>query len=418
MTSSGRVHRGARAAVASKRAARRAVEHEMAGDRDRRRSGSTRRVRGARRPRSASGRQPRGRQPSARRRVAGGAGDPAPVGVLAMGRGLDQAAGDDRAATARASASSTAPVTAAVMRIVAPSPSAACCGRGRGRPPRCRPSAQPPVTAGGDRRSSPRLPTPGRTPCRWCSCRHRPRAGSRSARRPGGAGPTGPRLDRGVGQDDRQHRRHVRVDHPDALGDPGDGDRRRLAVAGRQHDGRRRHLGDGIGRAQGLGSGREPASSPSARHRLPSPASTLSSGSRVPMTPVDRWRTWVSSMPHAVGHEPADGSWSASPAAPVAALAQPLVEMTAEAKPKPPRGSSGRGREIGRDRRTGAAANAFGVNTAAAAAGPPVVTMRARSGRPEALIPRRQPAGTKPAGRAAAARRSTDGSGVARSTWR
>ena len=39
------------------------------------------------------------------------------------------------------------------------------------------------------------------------------------------------------------------------------------------------------------------------------------------------------------------------------------------------------------ERSTGAAANAFGVNTAAAAAGPAVVTTRARSGRPEALIP-------------------------------
>ena len=115
-----------------------------------------------------------------------------------------------------------------------------------------------------------------------------------------------------------------------------------------------------------------PASSPlSAEYRLPTPASTRSSGSRVPMMPVDRWRTRCSSMPHAPATSRPTASWSVSPAAPVAAFAQPLVEMTAEAKPKPPRWSSDVAARLARDRFTGAAANAFGVNTAAAAADHP-----------------------------------------------
>ena len=62
------------------------------------------------------------------------------------------------------------------------------------------------------------------------------------------------------------------------------------------------------------------------------------------------------------------------------------------------------------DSRTGAAANAFGVKTAAAAAGPAVVTTTARSGRPEALIPAAMPAGPEAGGMAA--RRSTGGRSV------
>src|SRR5262249_43840752 len=81
--------------------------------------------------------------------------------------------------------------------------------------------------------------------------------------------------------------------------------------------------------------------------------------------------------------------------------------MTADAKPKPARGSSDVAARLARDRRTRAAPNAFGVNTAAAAASPAVVTMSATSGRPEALIPAATPPAEKPAGRTA--RRSTAG---------
>ena len=70
------------------------------------------------------------------------------------------------------------------------------------------------------------------------------------------------------------------------------------------------------------------------------PAATLSSGSRVPMTPVERWSVvLVRRRPVAVGERVATARWSASPAAPVAAFAQPLVETTASAQPNPPRGS-------------------------------------------------------------------------------
>ena len=80
-------------------------------------------------------------------------------------------------------------------------------------------------------------------------------------------------------------------------------------------------------------------------------------------------------------------AWSRSPASPVAAFAQPLVDTIAEAKPNPPRESSDVAARLARDSRTGAAANALGVKTAAAAAGPEVARMSATSGRPEALIP-------------------------------
>src|SRR5207344_1139299 len=99
--------------------------------------------------------------------------------------------------------------------------------------------------------------------------------------------------------------------------------------------------------------------------------------------------------------------WSASPAAPVAAFAEPLVEMIASAHPNPPRASPDVAARWAFDRRTGAAANKFGVKTAAAGAGPAVVTTTARSGRPEALIPAASPPARKPGGMAA--RRSTGG---------
>ena len=78
-----------------------------------------------------------------------------------------------------------------------------------------------------------------------------------------------------------------------------------------------------------------------------------------------------------------------------------------QAKPNPRASSSDVAARFDRDRRTGAAANAFGVNTAAAAAGPPVARINARSGRPEALMPAVVPPARNPAGRAA--RRSTAG---------
>ena len=96
--------------------------------------------------------------------------------------------------------------------------------------------------------------TPARTPCRSCSCRRRPTAGPRSRAAAGRSrfhSTSGGAA--GVGQDDRQHRRHVRVDHPDALGDAGHRDRDGFTVARRAGraivDG---DLGHRVGRAQRL----------------------------------------------------------------------------------------------------------------------------------------------------------------------
>ena len=59
------------------------------------------------------------------------------------------------------------------------------------------------------------------------------------------------------------------------------------------------------------------------------PAVTLSTGRRVPMRPVESVRIRSGWLPRAVASAAATSAWSAIPAAPVAALAQPLVEMTA-----------------------------------------------------------------------------------------
>ena len=94
----------------------------------------------------------------------------------------------------------------------------------------------------------------------------------------------------------------------------------------------------------------------------------MSSGSRVPMTPVERWSVRSAAIAQRAGERSAATSaWSASPAAPVAALAEPLVETIASAQPNPPRGSPDVAARCACDSRTGAAANAFGVKTAAAA---------------------------------------------------
>ena len=72
------------------------------------------------------------------------------------------------------------------------------------------------------------------------------------------------RVDRRVGQDDREHRRHPRVDHPDALGDAGDPDRAdREAVGIGQGDRHGRGLRPRVGRPEGLRGRGEP------RRRMP-----------------------------------------------------------------------------------------------------------------------------------------------------
>ena len=60
-------------------------------------------------------------------------------------------------------------------------------------------------------------------------------------------------------------------------------------------------------------------------------AVTLSTGRRVPMTPVERWSTCSGVAPMAAATARPMAAWSASPPGPVAALALPEVAMTARA---------------------------------------------------------------------------------------
>ena len=69
----------------------------------------------------------------------------------------------------------------------------------------------------------------------------------------------------------------------------------------------------------------------------------MSSGSRVPMIPVERWRVCDSGVPRACARKPAIAAWSRSPGAPVAAFAEPLVEIDA-GRPAVPAVAGGLGR--------------------------------------------------------------------------
>ena len=111
--------------------------------------------------------------------------------------------------------------------------------------------------------------------------------------------------------------------------------------------------------------------SPSAGTRRVRPSVTRGTGRRAPMTPVESVRVCRTSMPRAVARAAAISAWSASPAAPVAALALPLVLITALARPRRPRPAGSVARRCCCDRRTGAAAMRLRVKTAAAAAGGP-----------------------------------------------
>ena len=314
-------------------------------------------------------------------------------------------------ATARASASSRAPVTVAVISVDAPSPSAACW-RARSR---ATASIAPPSRAAASRsgfhdrrRSGARRQEEDRVVRARVAVDRQLVPGPRGRRAE--QSPERVRRHGRIGQDDRQHRGHARVDHAHPLGDPADRDRHRpvrrtpgsstvvvailvtesvvrnaIAAASKR----------GIVAGQGRHDGGEPGG-----HPLERQAGADDAGREVERSGDCRHR----SPPRAA--RPIS-SWSASPAAPVAALALPLVDTMASAQPKPPRASPEVAARCARDSRTGAAANAFGVKTAAAAAGPPVDTMTARSGRPEALIPAASPPARKPAG--IAARRSTGG---------
>ncbi len=110
------------------------------------------------------------------------------------------------------------------------------------------------------------------------------------------------RRDGRVGQDDRQHRRHPRMDHPDALGDPGHAGRRPARHAG---PGRLRAIVACFVRESVVRRATAAASSPASVATRPvattsaRPARTRSSGRRVPITPVDRSRVDSTGTPTA-----------------------------------------------------------------------------------------------------------------------
>src|SRR6266540_1750442 len=149
------------------------------------------------------------------------------------------------------------------------------------------------------------------------------------------------------------------------------------------------------------------------------PGNTRSSGSRTPMTPVDMTSVRSRRVSNAVASASATAAWSSSPAVPVAALAHPevttipsLQPLSSPSRPRRPASVRRLSARCAWLSRTGAAAKALGVKTAAAAAGrrpsgPRVVAMTERSGRPDALIPAAVAPATKPSG--IAARLSTAG---------
>ena len=224
------------------------------------------------------------------------------------------------------------------------------------------------------------------------------------------------RLDRRVGQDDRQHRRHPRMDHPDALGDAGDPDR-----------------------------GRRSPSGPGSVERRPSPTfvreSVVRSATATALEAHRRWRARPSAT--SVGDPGRDlgpaaaacrsrrstaGGWRRpGPAAPRRGRRRPRPGRRRRPVPSP-RSRSRSSTTIARpartarrppaslaarcswESRTGAAAKAFGVNTAAAAAGPPSATHDRQVGSTRRLDPGGDGTGDEPRrhGGAALDRRQVD----------
>ena len=322
-------------------------------------------------------------------------------GSRAVGRRLDQAATTrPRGRRPGRRRRRRAPVTAAVIRSWPPRRRRPAGGRGRARRPRC---AAPSTTAAGLSGLGPAPPppprTPGRRPCRSCSCRHRRdswfqvrAAAGRSSR---------PQRSRA-----RRPRRSGRPTSivaicgwiiPTPLAMPADGHRHRPPVGVGQLDGRRRDLGHRIGRAQR----RRPAAS-----RPASSAASVGDERGEPRRdPVER-----QSRPDDPGREVQRRARIDAESPPrrsrrdlalvrVAGRAGRRVRAAAgrDDRPGPSRTRRARRRTwprgCVRDRRTGAAANAFGVKTAAAAAGPSVVTTSGEVRPARGLDPGRQAAG-------------------------
>ena len=136
------------------------------------------------------------------------------------------------------------------------------------------------------------------------------------------------RIDRGVGGDEAEHRRHVRMDHAGALADAGDGDR-----AGRRA---RRCSDAALGTVSVVMIASAASAQPSGRASASaagSAASMRSCGSVSMITPVENGSTCSgrqpSSRPSAAQVERA----RARPSAPVPALALPVLTRIARTSP-------------------------------------------------------------------------------------
>ena len=118
-------------------------------------------------------------------------------------------------------------------------------------------------------------------------------------------------------------------------------------------------------------------------------ASMVSIGRAKPMRPVEQTSTSSTPAPSGPATAAAMRSAATSPAAPVAALAQPLLRMTAAALPAV-------AARWARLTTTGAAQDLFVVKVAAAGTAPDTAATSARSARPPGLIPAAAPFATKP----------------------
>ena len=204
------------------------------------------------------------------------------------------------------------------------------------------------------------------------------------------------RIGRRVGEDDREHRGHPRVDHADALGDAAHRDRRRTAV---RAPAPRRGSSPSSSWSRSSGARRRRPRAPR-RSRRATPPATRAIGCRDEVDRQPRADDARRQVEH-LGGGAADGRRhrladrrlvGVAVAVPVAAFAEPDVAMTARAYPAaaaPPPVAA----RFARDSRTGAAANRLGVVTAAAGTGPSDATIErevrvarrldARRGRPD-----------------------------------
>ncbi len=130
-----------------------------------------------------------------------------------------------------------------------------------------------------------------------------------------------------------------------------------------------------------------PPSTESSVAAVAMPDPTASIGSRTPIKPVEQTPTRLARVPIAAAVRLAMARASSRPGAPVQALAPPEFRTTASNSP-PDIASI--------DQTTGAAWKRFEVNTAAAVRRGPLLTTRARSRRPDALMPALMPAAVNP----------------------